>query len=186
MKKIKKNYKKIDIICDGSLCGHDYDTCPSEIIGKGLELIVLVGESPYDTEIKQQRPFIGRAGRILRKYLDLGNYQYLIMNSIMCKPHDTTKNKPTEELIKNCRPVREDLMSMMEDGDTIVSFGRFSQLAVFGKHVGFSEIPYFIEHPTKGFEIPVWACYHPMAMIYDRNKEEIFENILRATGKFKL
>lgn len=183
--KIRK-YKTIPIICDGTLCGHEYETCPSELIGQGIELVVLVGESPYDNEIFQQRPFIGRAGQILRKYLNLDYYQYLIMNSIMCKPHDTTKHKPTEELIKNCRPVRDDLIRMMEDGDTIVSFGRFSQLAIFGKHVDFSEIPYFLEHPTKKFEIPAWACFHPMAPIYNPNLKDRFEDILRATGKFKL
>jgi uracil-DNA glycosylase family 4 len=187
MRRIKmKNYKSIPIICDGTLCGHDYETCPSELIGKGIELVVLVGESPYRDEIARQRPFVGKAGRILRKYLMLDHYQYLIMNSIMCKPHDVRKNKPTEELIKNCRPVREDLMRMMEDGDTMVSFGRFSQLAIFGRHVDFSEVPYFVKHPTKDFEIPTWACYHPMAPQYNPGLEEKFENILRATGKFKL
>ena len=181
-----RRYKSVPLICDGTLCGHDYETCPSELIGNGVELVVILGEAPYRDEIAKQRPFIGKTGRILDQYLNLDYYKYLIMNSIMCKPHDTKKNKPTEELIKNCRPVREDLMRMMEDGDIIVAFGRFAQLAIFGQHMDFSEVPYFIEHPTKGFEIPVWVCFHPMAPQYNPSLQDRFEDILRATGKFKI
>jgi len=180
------SFKKIDIICDGTLCGKNYDTVPAELIGKGLELVVLVGEAPFRDEVAKQRPFIGRAGMILRGYLDVNNFQYLIINSIMCKPYDTAKSKPTDVLIKACTPVRDDLLKIVEEGDTIVCFGRYAQTAMFGKHVAFSETPYFIKHPIKGFDIPTWACYHPMAPIYDRSKKEIFEDILRASGKFKI
>ena len=178
--------KKIPIICDGTLCGHDYDTVPAELVGKGMELIFIVGEAPFSDEVVLQRPWIGKAGMILRGYLSIDNYQYLLMNSISCKPFDTIKNKPTDELIKGCKPVRDDLFKMMEEGDIVVCFGRYAQTAIFGKHVEFSEIPYIIKHDTKDIEVLAYANYHPMAQLYDRSKKEKFETILRAAGVFRV
>ena len=178
--------KKIPIICDGTLCGKNYDTVPAELVGTGFELVVLLGEAPFKDEVIEQRPFIGRAGNFLRKYLALDNYQYLLMNSIMCKPYDTEKSKPTNDLIAACSSVRNNLFDMMVEGDIIVLFGRYAQIAMFGKHVDFDPMPYFVQHPTKPFEIEVYACLHPMAPQYDRTKLPLFEDILRATGKFKL
>jgi uracil-DNA glycosylase family 4 len=178
--------KKIPIICDGTLCGHNYETVPAELVGTGFELVVCLGEAPFKDEVEKQRPFIGKAGNFLRKYLALDNYQYLLMNSIMCKPHDTIKSKPTNELIAACSSVRNKLLDMMVEGDIIVLFGRFAQMAMFDKYVKFDTMPYFIKHPTKGFEMEVWAEYHPMAPQYDRSVLPIFEDILRATGKFKV
>lgn len=181
-----KNYKILPVSCDGTTCGANYDVVPAEIVGKGLEMVFLIGEAPYRDEVAEGRPFIGRAGQILRRYLDLNNYQYVLFNSIMCKPTDTPKSKPTNDLIMACTPYRNEILEKMVRGDILVCFGRYAQTAIFGKYVDFSEIPYFIKHPTKGFKMPVWACYHPMASIYDRSKEEIFKNILRSAGVFKL
>jgi len=178
--------KKIPIICDGTLCGHNYDTVPAELVGTGFELVVCLGEAPFSNEVIEQRPFIGKAGNFLRKYFALDQYQYLLMNSIQCKPHDTPKSKPTDELIAACSSVRNKLLDMMVEGDIIVLFGRFAQIAMFGKHVKFDTMPYFVKHPTKGFEMEVWACLHPMAPQYNRTQLSLFEDILRATGKFKV
>ena len=178
--------RKIPIICDGTLCGHNYDTVPAELVGRGFELVVLLGEAPYKDEVTLQRPFAGKAGNFLRKYLALDHYQYLIMNSIMCNPHDTPKRKPTDELLAACAPVRNKLVDMMVEGDIIVLLGRYAQLAMFGKHVNFDTMPYFVKHPTKDFEIEVYANLHPMATQYNRTLLPQFEDILRSTGKFKI
>jgi uracil-DNA glycosylase len=178
--------KKVEIICDGTYCGRDYDVVPAEMIGNGFEVVVLVGEAPFKDEVEQQRPFIGKAGMILRGYLNTEEYRYLILNSIMCKPYDTLKNKPTDELIKACKPVRDDILDMMVEGEIIVCFGRYAQQAIFGKEVPFDTNPYFIEHPTKKWSIQVYANVHPMSIIYDSTRKEQFKDILRATGKFKI
>ncbi len=172
--------------CNGTLCGKHYDVVPAELLGKGLELVVCIGEAPYKDEVEQQRPFIGKAGNMLRKYLAVENYQYLLMNSIMCKPYDTPKSKPTNELITRCRPVRDKFLDLMVEGDSIMLFGRYAQIAIFGKHVNFEIMPYFVQHPTKPFEMEVYANYHPMATSYNRMLLEPFENILRASGRFKI
>ena len=90
-------FKKYEVDCDGTRCGKEYERVPAEIIGEGLQMVFIVGEAPYKDEVIKQRPFIGRAGNILRGYLDLKNYQYVLMNSIMCKPNDTPKSKPTDD-----------------------------------------------------------------------------------------
>lgn len=179
-------HKKIPIICDGTLCGKNYETVPAELVGTGFEMVVCLGEAPFKDEVLAQRPFIGKAGNFLRKYFALDNYQYLLMNSIMCKPYDTAKNKPTDELIAACSSVRNNVLDLMVEGDIVVLFGRYAQTAMFGKYVKFDTIPYIVEHPTKGFEMEVFAELHPMAPQYNRSVLTQFEDILKATGKFKI
>jgi len=181
-----KNYTSLPISCDGTTCGAHYDVVPAEIVGKGLEMVFIMGEAPYKDEVAQGRPFIGRTGDILRKYFDLENYQYVLFNSIMCKPYDTVKSKPTSDLIIACAQFRNEVLEKMVKGDILVCLGRFAQEAVFGTYKEWSEIPYFIKHPTKGFSVPVYVNFHPMATQYQRDKKERFEEILRATGVFKV
>jgi len=180
------DYKSIPISCDGTTCGAQYDVVPAEIVGKGLEMVFIIGEAPYTEEVEQGRPFIGKTGKILRRYFDLENYQYVLFNSIMCKPYDTVKSKPTSDLIMACTPFRNEVLENMVKGDILICLGRFAQEAIFGTYKDWSEIPYFIKHPTKGFSVPVYVTYHPMATQYQRANLEKFEEILRATGVFKI
>lgn len=170
-------------------CKHCYDNdriVPIEISGEGIEKVFIMGESPYKTEVKKGRPFIGKAGRLLRSYFDLKNFQYVIFNSIMCMPN-TKNNKPNVDLIDKCGHVRNFVLDMMLDGEVLITFGRYAQMAAFGKHVKFSDTPYFLAHPSKNFRYPVWANYHPMyALVYNPHIKSDFEDILKSTGKFKV
>jgi uracil-DNA glycosylase family 4 len=178
--------RKIRISCDGTECGSKYPVVPAEIVGKGIEMVFIIGEAPYNDEVTEGRPFIGKAGKILRKYLAVDQYQYVLFNSIMCKPTDTPKSKPTDNLIKGCEPHRNEILDRMGKGEILICFGKYAQLAVFGEHKAFSDIPYFIKHPTKGFSVPVYCAPHPMAMVYNRDMEDKFKSVLKAAGVFKI
>lgn len=175
----------IPISCNGNKCGKMYKTVPAELTGAGDDITVVIGEAPYYDEVEKQIPFIGRAGQLLRNYLDLEHNKYLIMNSIMCMPTDTAKHKPTPQLILNCTVVRQKLLDMVKPGDVIMCLGRFAQLAMFDYYVDFSEVPY-IRNLSNGTEVVVFANYHPMAQLYNIDYKDKFENILRASGKFKI
>jgi len=68
---------------------------------------VIIGEAPGLDEVEQQTPFIGRAGRILwemMKKFELYREQFLIINSVNCRPVDGKKNgKPKDEEMQLCK-----------------------------------------------------------------------------------
>lgn len=87
-------------------CPLDTDTCP----GWGYEDsdLVFVGQAPARTEIKQQKPFVGKSGQLLRATLqqvgmDLDNYY--TTNSVLCRlpddtdtPYQTCRSRLVEEI----------------------------------------------------------------------------------------
>lgn len=65
--------------------------------------IVVVGEAPGADEVVSGRPFVGRAGRLLRRLLSeegLDPTSILFMNVACCRP---PSGPPTVEMERNCR-----------------------------------------------------------------------------------
>lgn len=166
--------------CDGAKC-NVIGMVPTEIYGSGDILIGIVGEAPYKDEVALNRPFIGRAGRLLRSYMDIKNFRYVISNSVQCMP-DTIDNKPTTRMIDNCRPVLVEILDLLPEDSVVMSLGTYAQLALFGKRVSVSTEPYRLKFGDKIFR--VYVNYHPMAMVYRPSLRGDFEAILRASGGF--
>ncbi len=60
--------------------------------------IMFIGEAPGDNEDKTGIPFVGRAGKLLRQYLDETGFKkedFYIANTIKCRP--PKNRKPTKE-----------------------------------------------------------------------------------------
>jgi DNA polymerase len=80
--------------------------------GAATAKIFLVGEAPGPDEDLQGRPFIGRAGRILRRCLEAAGVpaeDVWISNAVKCFPHEVvgTKRrirKPKRDEADACRP----------------------------------------------------------------------------------
>jgi len=65
--------------------GHE-DYVPFEQVGDKPELAI-VGEAPGNDEVKRRRPFVGKAGTLLREVLRiLGIKSYLLLNAVSCRP----------------------------------------------------------------------------------------------------
>jgi DNA polymerase len=68
---------------------------------------IIVGEAPGLTEIQQCTPFVGKAGEILwntMKRYCLYREDFLIINSVNCRPVDGNKNgKPTPTQMRLCK-----------------------------------------------------------------------------------
>lgn len=167
--------------CDGLKCNDISRLVPTEIYGSGNTLVGIVGEAPYKDEVALRRPFIGRAGRILRSYMNTRDFRYVIANSVQCMP-STKDHKPTKEMIDTCRPILMEILDILPEDSVVMSLGTYAQLALFGKRVVISTEPYRLEFGNKTFN--VYVNYHPMAMVYRPILRGDFESILRASGCF--
>lgn len=92
------------------LSRHRTQVVPAE--GVASARLFLVGEGPGPDEDAQGRPFIGRAGRILRRCLEAAGVpveEVWISNTVKCFPHDVVGEKrrirkPKREEADACRP----------------------------------------------------------------------------------
>lgn len=74
------------------------------IDGRGKRRVLVVGEAPGETEDRQGRPFIGDAGKLLRRIfreVGVSLNDCWITNSILCRP---PKNRIEDKHIDACRP----------------------------------------------------------------------------------
>lgn len=70
--------------------------------------VVFVAENPGIQEVKQERPLVGQAGKMFRRYFEMFNInklKYLLTNCVLCQtlnPDGTTGN-PTDDVIELCK-----------------------------------------------------------------------------------
>ncbi len=66
--------------------------------------VLFVGEAPGKNEIKEGIPFVGWAGKMLRRVIDKLGIPYSITNTVKCRPSDSEGNNrsPTLEEVRCC------------------------------------------------------------------------------------
>jgi len=88
--------------------------------------VVFVGEGPGQTEDLQGRPFVGRAGELLVKWLaSIGwrRQEVFITNIVKCRPPGNRDPEPDE--IAACAPYLKRQLEVL-DPSVVVTLGRFS------------------------------------------------------------
>jgi uracil-DNA glycosylase len=88
--------------------------------------VVFVGEGPGFNEDRQGRPFVGRAGDLLTKYLATLGWkrdEVFITNIVKCRPPDNRDPEPDE--IAACAPYLRRQLEIL-DPALIVTLGRHS------------------------------------------------------------
>ena len=88
--------------------------------------VVFVGEGPGQTEDQQGRPFVGRAGELLVKWLaSIGwrRQEVFITNIVKCRPPGNRDPEPDE--IAACAPYLQRQLEVL-DPAVVVTLGRFS------------------------------------------------------------
>jgi DNA polymerase len=88
--------------------------------------VVFVGEGPGQTEDQQGRPFVGRAGELLVKWLaSIGwrRQEVFITNIVKCRPPGNRDPEPDE--IAACAPYLRRQLEIL-DPAVVVTLGRFS------------------------------------------------------------
>ena len=112
--------------------------------------VMLVGQNPGKEEVKQGRPFVGRAGKYLNKVLEKNNIQreHLYITATVKAP--TPKNrKPTAAEIRHWLPCLEDEIKKINPG-IILLMGRVAWHAPRFKNIDYIET----YHPAAAMRFP--------------------------------
>ena len=129
--------------------------------------VVFVGEGPGGTEDRQGRPFVGRAGDLLVKFLATLRWrrdEVFITNIVKCRPPDNRDPEPDE--IAACAPYLQRQLEILEPA-LIVTLGRHS----LGRFMPGSRISQAhgtvrpVDPATGASSALVFAMYHPAAAL---------------------
>lgn len=168
------------------LCRGRTQVVPAE--GPRTARAFFVGEAPGPDEDRQGRPFIGRAGRILRSALPRAGWRLedvWITNTVKCFPHEPVDGAariraPTVSEADACRPflVRE-IESLRPH--LLVALGRTAARSLTGREVALDQ-----EHgrvvaarPELG-DARVFLTFHPSGLHYAKGRAALFDADLRA------
>lgn len=163
------------------------------VFGDGKENagIVLVGEAPGKDEVKQGRPFVGKAGKNLDEFLEvlqLKREDIYITNAVKYRPTKTSERGT----VSNRTPSWKEVMAQREifireidavNPKIVVTLGNTPLRSVAGNnkivigdcHGKLSDID--------GRKI--FALYHPASIIYNRSlKDTYYEDLKKLSEEF--
>ncbi len=156
--------KKIIAAGGGPLKAPGVNPVPGE--GSPDADILLIGESPGFNENEQRRPFVGQAGKLLRKTLVANGWredEVYITNIIKYRPPENRDPLPNE--IEFFRPFLDKQIEII-DPKIIVTLGRFSMYKFLGEGISISRIhgqPRTIN--WNGKRITIFPMFHPAAAL---------------------
>jgi DNA polymerase len=136
------------------------------VFGEGLTdaRIMLIGEAPGKDEDKEGRPFIGRAGRLLRSMLNEVELKDIYITNIV-KCHPPYDRDPRSEEIAACLPYLRAQISIIRP-ELIITLGRISSRTLIGEEISITKIH------GKIYEyggIRVLPTFHPAFLIRNPN-----------------
>jgi uracil-DNA glycosylase len=129
--------------------------------------VVFVGEGPGQNEDRQGRPFVGRAGDLLVKFLATLRWrrdEVFITNIVKCRPPDNRDPEPDE--VAACAPYLQRQLEIL-DPALVVTLGRHS----LGRFMPGSRISQAhgtirpVDPATGAANALVFAMYHPAAAL---------------------
>ena len=135
--------------------------CNTTVFGSGYPHanVMVIGEAPGATEDKTGKPFQGRAGQLLRKWLyhevDFQPEQLFVTNILKCRPTNNRDPRSTEK--KNCFPWLEEQIDII-DPQAFIFVGRiaFNLLMETNKSAGEA-----VKQPWAYRNKPALCIYHP-------------------------
>ncbi len=187
LKKLEEEAKEC---CRCRLC----KTRTNVVFGEGdpQTNLMFVGEAPGEQEDLQGRPFVGRAGQLLTKFLNLygvSRDKVYITNVVKCRPPNNRNPAPDE--IEACYPFLEKQIELIAP-EVILCLGAFAARTILNlpEKTPISRIR-GKEHRVKfgEREIVVIPTFHPAYLLRNRRGEPEFqkdlENALRIAGFIK-
>ncbi|MBN1698672.1 MAG: uracil-DNA glycosylase [Spirochaetales bacterium] len=182
---IQEDRNKALAACAGEIAGcmkcHLHFSRKTAVPGDGVidPLLMIVGEGPGEEEDRTGRPFVGRAGKYLDKWLaaiGLSRASHcFIGNIVKCRPPHN--RDPREEEISSCLPYLEKQIALLRPR-AILCVGRIAAQilserpgtsigAIRGKQYGYRGIPLF-------------ATYHPSAVLRDQSlRQPVWDDLKR-------
>lgn len=130
----------------------------------------IIGESPWTDEVQENEPFFGTTGKLLWKYfkkLGLCKKDFLILNSVNCRPLKNRNRKPTTLQVKLChRWIRLYLLAVQPS--KILILGNYAKGSFLGDFSGITgEVGYKFNYKLYDKKIPCMLCVHPSYAIYN-------------------
>ena len=129
--------------------------------------VVFVGEGPGMNEDRQGRPFVGRAGDLLVRFLATIGWrreEVFITNIVKCRPPDNRDPEPDE--VAACLPYLQRQLQVLDPALVVTlgrhSMGRFIPGARIGRAHG---TLHPVDPATGAGSAMVYAMYHPAAAL---------------------
>lgn len=150
--------------------------------------IMFIGEAPGFNENREGRPFIGQAGKLLRKNLASNGFKeadVYITNIVKFRPPENRDPTPSE--IEFFRPFLDRQIEIIEP-KIIVTLGRYSMYKFLGEGASISRIHGITkEIDWQGRKITIFPMYHPAAALragsmmgqFERDFSKLKDNIYR-------
>lgn len=153
--------------------------------------LMLVGEAPGEQETLQGRPFVGKAGKNLDRFLELAGLEraeIYITNAVKLRP---TKVGKTGR-VSNRPPTREETALfrpwlLREIGEVrpriIATLGNVPLQALTASRRTIGEVHGQIIR-AKELDVQLAPLYHPASLIYNRSLEPAYEQDVRALAAY--
>lgn len=148
--------------------------------------LMLIGEAPGENETIQRRPFVGKAGKNLDHFLDvMGMEREQIFVSNVVKIRPTVRSESGR--VRNRAPSKEEialfLPFLMKEIElvaprAIVTLGNVPLKAMMGPRAIIGDMHGKWHTAVNG--LPLYALYHPAAIIYRRELTQVYEDDVRA------
>lgn len=135
-------------------------------VGNPKADIVLIGEAPGADEDAQGEPFVGRAGQLLNKILDVSGFkreEVFICNILKCRPPGN--RNPLPEEIEQCRPYLERQLKLINP-KLILLLGRVAAESLLKTKEPLNKLRGKI-HDYKGYKVMI--TFHPAALLRNSN-----------------
>jgi len=158
--------------------------------------VMLVGEAPGEEETVQQRPFVGKAGKILDTFIEtlgIGREELYVTNVVKFRPVKKNENTgrlsnrpPTRQEVNLCMPflLREIQLVLP---DVVVSLGNTALQALTSNMratIGKEHAKVENMSLPGGETVFLFPLYHPASIIYNRSLARVYEDDLEKLGRF--
>ena len=143
--------------------------------------LMLIGEAPGEQETLQGRPFVGKAGRNLDRFLELAalrREEIYISNAVKFRPTKVGKSgrvsnrPPTSEEIALFRPWLMEEIARIQPA-MIATLGNVPLRAVTASKETISQVHGRVI-PAGETGLPLFALYHPASVIYNGSLKETY------------
>ena len=147
----------------------------------------IIGEAPGANEVREQTPFIGPAGQILKEQLwkaGFNSKDFLIINTVQCRPvRGNANGKPNETQIRACQPYLRKYLKVVNP-EKILCLGNYAKYIFTNSLQGIlRQRGHFMDGNVGDVVYPVLFTIHPAYCIY--NREEGIELLRKDIALFK-
>lgn len=161
-------------------------TCRQVVFGEGSPeaKIMLIGEGPGEEEDRQGRPFVGKAGQLLDKILEVcgfGRFTHVyIANIVKCRPPKNRIPAPEERI--SCLPYLHEQIKIIEPAIIIL----LGATALQGLIDPQARITKSRGEWLQWQDIWIMPTYHPAAILRNPQlKKPVWEDFKKVVAKYR-